>query len=217
MPLLCAALFSLPAAARQDGGQVNVRFQETPPRVQGTIRRELGEIQQRRMQEAQRLLQELQRELGSLQKGAGGKRSAAEMEQRREDLTRRIDKALRVMEESQRALDNPRMEIKWRMRNGRPAYEVDTDLLGRSIELFIAEDGKLLRRRDELDEKDLPKAVLDTLRREVGEKNLEDIDNVLRYTENRVVWYEIEIDRRKGEDMTFWITADGKLLNKREH
>ncbi len=110
------------------------------------------------------------------------------------------------------------MDIKWRMRNGRPAYELDMKLRGRNIELFISEDGRLLRRREEMEPKELPKNVWETVRREVSEPDFERLVGAIRYTENKSVWYEIDVNRRKGRgNMTFWIMADGKLLNKREH
>ena len=236
---LIAVMIPLSVSARQDDSNVRVRFKDTPPRVQEAIRRELGDPGQRikemnrRVEEDRRLIKEesqkieqLKREMEEMKRsGKPSKQRMKEINQKFQESSRKIDEAdhrieivEREIEEFQNDSEEPRMDIKWRMRNGRPAYELDMRLRGRNIELFISEDGRLLRRREEMEPKELPKNVWETLRREVGEGDFERLNSAVRYTESKSVWYEIEVNRRRGRDnMTLWIMADGKLLNKREH
>jgi chromosome segregation ATPase len=229
----------LSASARQDDSNVRVRFKDTPPRVQEAIRRELGDPNQkikemnRRIEEDRRFIKEesqkveqLKREMDEIKRsGKPSKQRIKEITQKFQESSRKIEEADRrieitehEVEETQHDSEEPRMDIKWRMRNGKPAYELDLRVRGRNVELFISEDGRLLRRREEIEPKELPKNVWETLRREVGEGDFERLNSAVRYTESKSVWYEIEVNRRRGRDnMTFWIMADGKLLNKREH
>jgi vacuolar-type H+-ATPase subunit I/STV1 len=237
---LAAVVLSLYTFAYQDDSNVRVRFKDTPPRVQEAIRRELGDPNQRikemnrRIEDEKRLIKEEQQKIEQVKRemeeikrtGKVSKQRMMEINQRFQESTRKINEGdrrieitEREIEETRRDLEEPRMDIKWRMRNGKPAYELDMRLRGRNVELFISEDGRLLRRREEIEQKELPKSVWETLRREAGEPDFERmIRGVVRYTENKSVWYEVGVGRRKGRpEMTFWIMGDGKLLNKREN
>lgn len=102
--------------------------------------------------------------------------------------------------------------IERKTRDGRPAYEVDTWIRGRHIELNIYADGSLRDRRDEMKLEELPEPVRQAVRRHVGSRRLESIDRV---TTPRGVTYDIDIEDR-DRDIEYLFAENGTLVRKAE-
>lgn len=131
----------------------------------------------------------------------------------RQDEVRLSDAPRPVQAVVRRELRGARnLEIRWRVRNGKPAYEVDAEIDRRDVELIVAEDGKLLRKRMEIRLGDLPAAVRPVVRKETDE---DDVREVTRYEEGGETWYQVEAEER-GYRITLWLTSSGRLLRKQK-
>ena len=96
--------------------------------------------------------------------------------------------------------------------DGKIVYEVDADGDdGREIKLKIAKDGTLLRKREEIEWKDMPPAVLDAVKKSVGDIDFDDIEK-RSYPGRRTV-YKIEGDTDDLE-IDLEIAPDGTILDK---
>ncbi|MHC4212032.1 MAG: PepSY-like domain-containing protein [Planctomycetota bacterium] len=94
--------------------------------------------------------------------------------------------------------------------DGKIVYEVDTDG-GNDLKLKIAEDGTLLEREEELDDDDLPAAVLDAVKKSVGDIDIDDVEK--RYRHGRKTYYKIDGENDKLE-VELEIAEDGTILDK---
>lgn len=100
----------------------------------------------------------------------------------------------------------------WGWSDGRPAYEVDTWIRGRHIELNIYADGVRRDRRDEMELDELPEPVRQAVRRHVGSRRLENIDKV---TTVKGVTYDVDVEER-GRDIEYLFAEDGSLLRRHD-
>ena len=94
--------------------------------------------------------------------------------------------------------------------DGKIVYEVDTDG-GNDLKLKIAEDGTLLEREEEFDGDDLPEAVLNAVKKLVGDIDIGDVEK--RYRNGRNTYYKIEGENDEFE-VDLEIAEDGTILDK---
>jgi hypothetical protein len=64
--------------------------------------------------------------------------------------------------------------------DGKIVYEVDAENDDREIKLKVAEDGTLLEKEEELDTKDLPAAILNAVKKMLGDVDFEDVEKEYR-------------------------------------
>ena len=95
--------------------------------------------------------------------------------------------------------------------DGKIVYEVDAENDDREIKLKIAEDGTLLEREEEIDEDDLPAAVLSAVKKSVGDIDFDDIEK--RFVRGRKTIYRIKGDKGNLE-IELKIAEDGTILDK---
>lgn len=130
-----------------------------------------------------------------------------------EDLPPPVQEAVRAKAGQRRIAD-----IERELWNGQPVYEIEFAEPGLNPQVHIAADGTVLR--DERRPKDVrqwlkgtqvedtPAAVQETIRREVGERQIVDIDK-----EVRTGWpvYEVEVRDAQGT-FTLHIAEDGRIV-----
>ncbi len=117
-----------------------------------------------------------------------------------------------VLDTIRRELGDAPYSIERKTRDGWLAYEVDTWIRGRHIELNIYADGALRDRRDEMDLDELPEPVGQVARRHVGSRRLENIDKV---TTARGVTYDVDTEER-GRDIEYLFAEGGSLLRRHD-
>jgi len=112
-----------------------------------------------------------------------------------------------ALETIKRELGDVAYSVQRKTREGQPAYEVDTWIQGRHIELNIYADGKLRDRSDELAFDELPEPVRNAVRQRFEGRRVQD---VYRVTGPRGVVYQLEVQEGDREtDVAF--TAEGIL------
>ncbi len=95
--------------------------------------------------------------------------------------------------------------------DGKIVYEVDAENDDRQIKLKIAEDGTLLQREEEMDSDALPAAVLNAVKKSVGDIDFDDIKK--RFVRGRKTIYRIKGDKGNLE-IELKIAEDGTILDK---
>jgi len=95
--------------------------------------------------------------------------------------------------------------------DGKIVYEVDAENGDREIKLKIAEDGTLLEREEEMDSDVLPAAVLNAVKKSVGDIDFDDIEK--RFVRGRKTIYRIKGDKGNLE-IELKIAEDGTILDK---
>ena len=95
--------------------------------------------------------------------------------------------------------------------DGKIVYEVKTDG-DNDMTIKIAEDGTLLEREEELDAKDLPATILNSVKKMFGDVDFEDIEK--GYRSGRGTIYKIEIEKDKLR-VDLEMKEDGTVVKKR--
>lgn len=95
---------------------------------------------------------------------------------------------------------------------GQTRYIAEIDLPGDDdLKLHIADDGALLKTREDISSKDLPGAVKATLDSYGGK-----IDDLEKETSGEETTYHADIDRAGKPDLDVVISADGKVIRETE-
>lgn len=119
-----------------------------------------------------------------------------------------------VRETIQKHLRNGKIdEIERKHVGDRSIYIAEVELPGRrddnDLEIHVAEDGKLLKLIEDIDLKDVPAPVRDTLRGFGGK-----IDDIDRVESGGQVTYHAEIDRENDHDLDVVVASDGKVIRE---
>ncbi|MHC4498510.1 MAG: PepSY-like domain-containing protein, partial [Planctomycetota bacterium] len=97
--------------------------------------------------------------------------------------------------------------------DGIDVYEIEAETAdGKELMIKVGPDGTLYQKEIEIGLGDVPKAVLDTFRKELGNAD-NDVDEVKRISKQGRVQYNIEAEI-SGKDIELKIAADGTLLEK---
>jgi hypothetical protein len=97
--------------------------------------------------------------------------------------------------------------------DGIDVYEIEAETAdGKELMIKVGPDGTLYQKEIEIGLGDVPKAVLDTFRKELGNAD-SDVDEVKRISKQGRVQYNIEAEI-SGKDIELKIAADGTLLEK---
>ena len=106
-------------------------------------------------------------------------------------------------------------EVKTTLVDQKTIYVAEVELAGdRDLEIHVANDGALLKTREEITLQGLPEPVkkaADKLANEKGGK-LEDPKKVI---ESGATTYKLEIDRHDGPDWKVTFASDGKILSEK--
>jgi uncharacterized membrane protein YkoI len=94
--------------------------------------------------------------------------------------------------------------------DGKIVYEVQTEG-DNELKLKIAEDGTLLEKEEELDDDDLPEAIMNVVKKAFGDIDIDDVEK--RYQLGRKPYYKVEGDNDKFE-AELEIAEDGTILKK---
>ena len=95
--------------------------------------------------------------------------------------------------------------------DGKIVYEVDAENDDREIKLKVARDGTLLEKEEELDDDDLPAAILSSIKKSVGNINIDDVER--KYQNSSNTYYKIEGETDDFE-VDLEIAEDGTILDK---
>ena len=117
-----------------------------------------------------------------------------------------------VLDTIRRELGEVAYSIERKIRDGRPAYEVDTWDGGRHIELNVYADGSLRDRRDEMELDELSDAIRQAIHRHVTGGEIENIDRV---SGSQRVTYDVDVKER-GDDVEYIFAEDGALLRRHD-
>ena len=100
-------------------------------------------------------------------------------------------------------------DIKWKLEKDN--YQVDYKVNSKGNKLTIDFKGKILKHNQDLFISEIPRMVLETIKKRVGYFDVNDAD---KYVEGNKIIYEIQF-KINGKDYFFWINEKGKLLKFR--
>ncbi len=101
-------------------------------------------------------------------------------------------------------------DVEWEMENGLYNVEFET---GWNIDhdVWYNDTGKMVKHKEDISPKDLPKSVNQTIKKEFSQYS---IDDLKRITEGSKVVYKMEFESLMGQDWKVVIDANGKILSK---
>jgi len=94
--------------------------------------------------------------------------------------------------------------------DGRIVYEIDVDG-DNDLRIKVAEDGTLMEREEQLDDDDLPEAIMNVIRKAFGDLDIDDVEK--RYRHGRKPYYKVEGENDKFK-VDLEIAEDGTILDK---
>ncbi|MHC4214621.1 MAG: PepSY domain-containing protein, partial [Planctomycetota bacterium] len=95
--------------------------------------------------------------------------------------------------------------------DGKIVYELEVENNDQEIQLKINRDGTLLEKQEQLDDNDLPEAVLNAVKKAFGDIDIDDVEK--RYQLGRKPYYKVEGENDKFE-ADLEIAEDGTILKK---
>lgn len=104
-------------------------------------------------------------------------------------------------------------EVEIKIFRGSKVYVAEVDLAGgRDLEIYVKPNGTLLRTKEEILFKELPPAVLQSIKSVQSNGRIDSIDRV---THKDKVTYTVEIDYENAPDVKLTLSPDGKILKKK--
>lgn len=97
-------------------------------------------------------------------------------------------------------------DVDWRLDKG--SYRVNFEVNDKDHEVRLDNRGRFVKHQQDLYVSEIPKVVLETIRKKVP---FFDVDDADKFTENGKITYEIEFEI-DNKDHEFWIDEKGKLL-----
>ena len=94
-------------------------------------------------------------------------------------------------------------------------YEVTVTVGGKKIDVILDEEGEIALLEKEIDPKELPKAVTESLAKLYPEAKMKSAEAVyeLEDGEQELEFYEIQLKAADGKDVEAKIKANGKIAN----
>jgi uncharacterized membrane protein YkoI len=101
--------------------------------------------------------------------------------------------------------------------NGKTVYELELKAGGKKIEATFTADGAVTSIEQQIDAKDLPKAVSDTLGKKYPKAQYKTVEDVTRVKDGKEVkYYEVVLVTADKKEMEIEIFADGKIKEEEE-
>ncbi len=97
-------------------------------------------------------------------------------------------------------------DVKWKLEKGN--YRVNFEVNGKDHELKLDDRGKIVKHEQDLYVSEIPKVVMETIKKKVPFFDVEDADKII---ENGKTTFEINFEI-EDKDHDFWIDEKGKLL-----
>jgi hypothetical protein len=99
-------------------------------------------------------------------------------------------------------------DVEWEMEiNG---YEVEYKIDGVEYEAIYDNDGQLMHTKQEIEERDLPGAIVATIQRDYADREIDDPDRYT-YPDGRVA-YKVELEHDDDVDFDAWFNENGTLI-----
>ncbi|WBL22718.1 PepSY-like domain-containing protein [Zunongwangia sp. HRR-M8] len=102
-------------------------------------------------------------------------------------------------------------DIEWELEGNQYAVEFELDW-NTDHELWYDKQGKLLKHKEDISEKDLPKAVSETIKSEFDGYSIDDLE---RISQSGKVYYHIDFEALLKEDWEVVIDNKGSIISKK--
>ena len=97
--------------------------------------------------------------------------------------------------------------------NGKTTYEVELEYKDQEYTVSVTANGKITEIEREIELKDLPKAVVDAIKKKYPGAEMEEAEEV---TANDKTSYEVVIETAEEKDVVVTVDASGKILKEEE-
>jgi len=101
--------------------------------------------------------------------------------------------------------------VDWELKAGLYEAEFETGLFGTDHEVWIQNNGKIVRHKEELAKNDLPKGVIIKMKKDFPGYRIEDVKKI---TEEQKITYAFEVKSRTNE-WKLVVDPQGNILGKR--
>lgn len=101
-------------------------------------------------------------------------------------------------------------DIEWEKDGEHFKVEFETGLLNKDHDAWYSQEGKMIRHKEEISKKDLPKKVQSAIAKQFPGYRM---DDVVKITEGDKASYQLEVKKGR-EEWKVLFGADGELLNK---
>jgi uncharacterized membrane protein YkoI len=102
--------------------------------------------------------------------------------------------------------------------DGKTVYEIELKADGKAIDVTLTADGDITTIEQEIDEKDLPKAVADALAKKYPKAKFKEIEAVsaVKDGKEKIKHYELIVVVNDKKEVEVEILADGKITSEEE-
>lgn len=98
-------------------------------------------------------------------------------------------------------------DVEWELENN--VYHVEFELgWDKDLDAWYDNNGKRLRLQEEISKKQMPEAVLTTLKEKFPSYYIDDVDKI---TESNHIFYEVELEKNRNE-ITILVNENGSLI-----
>lgn len=101
-------------------------------------------------------------------------------------------------------------DVEWEKEGENYKVEFDTGFFTDDHEAWYDKSGKLLRHEEEISGKELPEAVMATIKARYAGYKIDDVDKI---TENGKATYKVELDKYQSPDIDVVFDEGGQLIS----